>query len=180
MISTRPDYVAAWLGISRVGGIVALMNTKLVGQSLAYCINVAAANHIIIESELRPRLEAVSSSLTGAAKVWNAGGGDKLDDNLAGFGDGPLMSAERRDVTISDCALLIFTSGTTGLPKAAKVSHRRVLSWAGWFAGLMGASARRPPVRLSPAFSFGRWHCRSVQYDICRCIRGSGRRILGK
>lgn len=32
------DYVAAWLGISRVGGVVALINTKLVGHSLAHCV----------------------------------------------------------------------------------------------------------------------------------------------
>ena len=48
-----------------------------------------------------------------------------------------LADAERRTVTIADPALLIYTSGTTGLPKAAYVSHRRVLEWSFWFAGLM-------------------------------------------
>ena len=52
----------------------------------------------------------------------------------------PLTPAERRDVTINDRALLIYTSGTTGLPKAASISHRRILNWGGWFAGLTGAS----------------------------------------
>ena len=45
-----------------------------------------------------------------------------------------------RGVTINDRALLIYTSGTTGLPKAASISHRRILNWGGWFAGLTGAS----------------------------------------
>ena len=40
-------------------------------------------------------------------------------------------------MTIADRALLIYTSGTTGLPKAANVSHRRLLEWSFWFAGLM-------------------------------------------
>jgi len=31
---------------------------------------------------------------------------------------------------INDRALLIYTSGTTGLPKAASISHRRILNWA--------------------------------------------------
>ena len=52
----------------------------------------------------------------------------------------PLSPAERRGVTINDRALLIYTSGTTGLPKAASISHRRILNWGGWFAGLTGAS----------------------------------------
>jgi fatty-acyl-CoA synthase len=44
-------------------------------------------------------------------------------------------------VTIRDPALLIYTSGTTGWPKAAFVSHRRVMSWSCWFAGLLGVTA---------------------------------------
>ena len=46
------DYVAAWLGISRVGGVVALLNTKLVGPSLAHCVDVAKPSHIIVPHEL--------------------------------------------------------------------------------------------------------------------------------
>ena len=59
---------------------------------------------------------------------------------LDGFDGSPLSPAERGAVTISDRALLIYTSGTTGLPKAASVSHRRILNWGGWFAGLTDAS----------------------------------------
>src|SRR6201986_5530258 len=57
----------------------------------------------------------------------------------------PPRSSERRDVTIGDRALLIYTSGTTGLPKAASISHRRILNWGGWFAGLTDA---KPDDRL--------------------------------
>src|SRR4029077_12485312 len=35
MMHNCPDYLAAWLGITRVGAIVALINTNLVGDSLA-------------------------------------------------------------------------------------------------------------------------------------------------
>ncbi len=43
--------------------------------------------------------------------------------------------------TIEDRALYIYTSGTTGLPKAANVSHARVMQWSHWFAGMMGAQS---------------------------------------
>jgi fatty-acyl-CoA synthase len=52
----RPDYIAAWLGITKVGGVAALINTKLVGPSLSHCINVAAADHVILGHDLRPCL----------------------------------------------------------------------------------------------------------------------------
>ena len=53
----------------------------------------------------------------------------------------PLAETERRLVTLADRALRIFTSGTTGLPKAAEVSHRKLVVWSHWFAGLAGLTA---------------------------------------
>jgi fatty-acyl-CoA synthase len=137
IMPTRPDYVAAWLGIGRVGGVVALINTKLVGQSLAHCVNVARTNHIILASELADVFASAQPWLERAPKVWSD---TDIDAGLAKLDGGLLSTAERRDVTINDRALLIYTSGTTGLPKAASISHRRILNWGGWFAGLTSAS----------------------------------------
>jgi fatty-acyl-CoA synthase len=144
----RPDYIAAWLGITRVGGVAALINTKLVGTSLSHCINVAAADHIILAHELTAVFETAAPLLTRAPKIWRHGGNLSEVDNDAAFIDAaldrldgsPLTPAERGAVSINDRALLIYTSGTTGLPKAASISHRRILNWGGWFAGLTGAS----------------------------------------
>jgi fatty-acyl-CoA synthase len=137
IMAARPDYVAAWLGISKVGGVAALINTRLVGQSLAHCVNVARAGHIILASELGEVFATARPLLEGTPKVWRD---EDIDATLATFDGGPLSAAERRDVTINDRALLIYTSGTTGLPKAASISHRRIMNWGGWFAGLTGAS----------------------------------------
>lgn len=137
------DYVAAWLGISRVGGVVALINTKLVGQSLAHCLDVAQPSHIIVAHELAETLESAKSHLKTSAKIWTHGDARSeraIDVALAALGDGPLLPGERGAVTINDRALLIYTSGTTGLPKAASISHRRILNWGFWFAGLTGAT----------------------------------------
>jgi fatty-acyl-CoA synthase len=142
LMPSRPDYVAAWLGITRVGGVVALINTRLVGASLAHCINVAGADHVIVAAELEDAFDGASAQLTRAAKIWRHGGarGETSIEAVLDAVDGsPLAPAERREVTINDRALLIYTSGTTGLPKAARISHRRILNWGGWFAGLMDA-----------------------------------------
>src|SRR5438132_4729796 len=48
LMPNRPDYLAIWLGITRAGGVVALLNTQLTGTALAHCINVAAAKHVIV------------------------------------------------------------------------------------------------------------------------------------
>ena len=58
LMPNRPEYMAIWLGITRVGGVVALLNTNLDGPSLAHCINVAAPRHLIVDAELIDRLTA--------------------------------------------------------------------------------------------------------------------------
>jgi fatty-acyl-CoA synthase len=144
VMPTRPDYVAAWLGITKVGGVVALINTKLVGLSLAHCINVADPEHVILANELTDVFETVRPFLKRAPKIWIHGSQDgeaTIDAALDRMDGSQLSPAERGGVTISDRALLIYTSGTTGLPKAASISHRRILNWGGWFAGLTDASA---------------------------------------
>jgi fatty-acyl-CoA synthase len=141
---SRPDYIAAWLGITRVGGVAALINTRLVGRSLSHCINLANASHIILAAELADVYETARPHLDRAPKVWicdrdaNAESTDTALE-LAGMDGSPLSPAERGGITINDRALLIYTSGTTGLPKAASISHRRILNWGGWFAGLTNA-----------------------------------------
>src|SRR5690349_17180314 len=91
LMPTRPDYVAAWLGISRVGGVVALINTRLVGQSLAHCINVAKAGHVILADELAGAFEAARIHLDSSPRVWREA---DLDAALARHDGAVLLPAE--------------------------------------------------------------------------------------
>jgi fatty-acyl-CoA synthase len=143
VVPNRPDAVAAWLGITRIGGIVAPINTRLVGTSLSHCINLANPDHVILADDLAEVFETALPYLNRSPIIWVQGGhceGASIDAALDAVDGSPLQPGERRGVTINDPALLIYTSGTTGLPKAAKISHRRILNWGGWFAGLTGAT----------------------------------------
>ncbi len=142
MMPNRSEYLAIWLGISRVGGGVALINTNLRGAALAHCIDVAAPSHLIVADDYVEACQAAAAHQSTRPKIWTHGAGAttgtaRIDREIAQFSAAPLTEAERRGVTIADRALLIYTSGTTGLPKAANVSHRRLLQWSLWFAGLM-------------------------------------------
>ena len=142
IVSGRPDYIAAWLGLTKVGAVVALINTRLVGSSLSHCINVADPDHIILGSDHGDTFERALPQLNRAPRIWIHGDDSKgsIDVALDRMDESPLAPEERRGVTINDRALLIYTSGTTGLPKAASISHRRILNWGCWFAGLTDAS----------------------------------------
>ncbi|MGO9698179.1 MAG: long-chain-acyl-CoA synthetase [Xanthobacteraceae bacterium] len=143
MMPNRPEYLAIWLGLTSVGVVVALINTQLRGSFLAHCIDIAAAKHAIVAADFCDEFLVATTRLARRPKIWSHGEGAgieesaRLDHAVQGLSGQCLTSPERRAVSIKDRALLIYTSGTTGLPKAAYVSHRRLLQWSLWFAGLM-------------------------------------------
>ncbi|QJW95167.1 long-chain-acyl-CoA synthetase [Frigoriglobus tundricola] len=139
LMPNRPEYLAVWLGVTRVGGVVALLNTNLTGPSLAHCVQAASATHVIVAAELADALETALPHLAAPPQVWAHGGARGLGATIEALTDAPLGAEEARDVTIDDRALYIFTSGSTGMPKAVNVSHARVMQWGLWFAGMMDA-----------------------------------------
>src|SRR5271169_250919 len=70
LMPARPDYIAAWLGITKVGGVAALINTKLVGPSLSHCINVADADHVLLGHDLAAAFEDALPYLKRVPKIW--------------------------------------------------------------------------------------------------------------
>jgi fatty-acyl-CoA synthase len=68
------------------------------------------------------------------------GGHPRVDEAILAFDGAALSPAERPALTVEDRALLIFTSGTTGLPKAANINHFRLMLAANAFAGVMKTS----------------------------------------
>jgi fatty-acyl-CoA synthase len=149
MMPNRPEYLAIWLGVTRVGGIVSLLNTSLAGAALAHCMTIVAPKHVIVAAELIGAVESACSRLAVAPRIWvhgasahgaSAQGAERhprIDRAIERQSGAQLSGAERRPITIEDRALHIYTSGTTGLPKAANISHHRLLMWSHWFGGMM-------------------------------------------
>jgi fatty-acyl-CoA synthase len=135
MMPNCPQYMAIWLGIVRVGGVVALVNTNLVGPSLRHSIEIVAPKHVIVGAALLDAVAAIQPSLPDGLRVWAHGGDGHGLPRIEGALGGDALSYV--PPALEDRALYIYTSGTTGLPKAAAVSHARLMQWSHWFAGMM-------------------------------------------
>jgi fatty-acyl-CoA synthase len=143
MMPGRPEYLALWVGITQVGGAVALINTNLTGLALAHCINVVKPKHIIVAAELFQSFDTARALIVAGAKIWLHGDVNanfaRIDREIDSLPDDAL--AIKRTLTIEDRALYIYTSGTTGLPKAANMNHYRVMLATHAFAGVMDTRA---------------------------------------
>ncbi len=137
-----PEYAAVWLGLNRAGCAVALLNTNLSGEALLHSIRAAGSRRVIAGESLLPAIVDVADQLPPDVEIWLSGTvthGDWLaiEPELAAHAGTPISDSEREPPSLSDRSLLIYTSGTTGLPKAANITHARVLEWSFWFAGMM-------------------------------------------
>ena len=151
----RLEYIAIWYGLSKVGVVTALVNYQLSGASLAHCLNISNAAHVICDAETAPLFEEARNLLARSATEWIVGGGletgavrgDRdLDQTLRGVSSlRPSRETARQGLTAKDVVLYIFTSGTTGLPKAARITHARAQLYMRAFAA---ATEARPDDRI--------------------------------
>jgi fatty-acyl-CoA synthase len=166
-----PQYLAVWLGLTRVGVIVSLLNTNLSGELLAHSINIVSPRLVIVGGKLTGALRSARPFIRGDVGYWMYGEGEsdfpRMDAEVlegasakasasgsgsAGASGSPSATASPNTSAspnttagptlgpapgLGDRALYIYTSGTTGLPKAANVSHLRLMQWSHWFAGMM-------------------------------------------
>lgn len=143
------EYVAVWLGLSRIGVSVALINAQLAADALLHSIRIVNPRLVVAGAALVERLAAVKTCLPASVSVWVYGDSREdfrpLQPALEAMPGNSLESADCPLPTLDATALYIYTSGTTGLPKAARVSHYRVMSWSQWFAGLLDT---RPQDRM--------------------------------
>lgn len=138
-IENRPAFFFAWFGVAKLGAVVAFINTHVMGKPLTHALEVTNASHVIVGEECAERF-AQTEGLNTALSYWHWPDEDRpaAAEVLSQFGpdlqalamsqDGsPVPLAWREGVVAGDTAQYIFTSGTTGLPKAAVISHARWL-----------------------------------------------------
>ncbi len=145
VMANCPEYLAIWLGLTRIGVTVALVNTNLSGALLTHAIRAAAPRHIIAGAPLAAAVDSACAEFSDRVRCWVHGSSDpglpSLESAVARECAQPLTTAECAAPTLQQRALCIYTSGTTGPPKAANVSHYRIVQWTQWFAGMMDIRA---------------------------------------
>ena len=143
LMENRSEFLVQVLALNKLGAISALINTNLTKQSLVHCIEVVESKKIIFGEELLGSVDEIKADLSLKSPNQFMFVPDKKERGCPNWAfllvsKGQQENSEELidslDITIGSTAFYIFTSGTTGLPKAANVSHRRFLLAAGMSA----------------------------------------------
>ena len=143
-MENRPEYVAVWYGLSKVGVVSALVNTNLTGKSLAHSIRIVNARFLITGEDQDDAVRSLPKKMQKEIPVWSLDGkvGRSLREALPSHAATRPARSCRALMTSSDICLYIYTSGTTGLPKAARMSHARVRTMMRTFIAPCKATAK--------------------------------------
>ncbi|CAL4091093.1 unnamed protein product [Meganyctiphanes norvegica] len=137
-MEARPEYVAIWLGCTKIGVSCALINCNLKQSPLIHSISIANAVALIAGEELQEAVSQISDELKDLP-IWVSGCGKNqtmfkewlsLDVLLESSSTEALPKKLTSAVGFSDRLLYIYTSGTTGMPKAAIINNGRFLGIA--------------------------------------------------
>lgn len=139
IMENRIEFLALLVGVNKIGVTAGLINTNLTGKPLVHCITVTHSKKCIFGSEVAGALNEVKDELglTEGEDYFEMpdGGLDTTTNWAKNLAEGaaaasPENPEETSLITLGEVALYIFTSGTTGLPKAAVLSNRRYLTSA--------------------------------------------------
>ena len=137
-MENRPQFFFSWFGLVKLGVVVAFINTQVNGKPLVHALQSTAAKAVVVGEECVANLLGTEGlpdvPLWLVADPSNPFDGDlgcvdrQFGEQIAAAPGTAFTREVRAAITAETTTLLIFTSGTTGLPKAARYSHMRWMS----------------------------------------------------
>ncbi|PON10577.1 hypothetical protein C2W62_49340, partial [Candidatus Entotheonella serta] len=141
MLPNVPEFLYAWWGNAKLGGVTVPLNTALRGEGLSYIITHCDAETIVLSECYVPVLTEIRDDLTQLKRIIVLGNDhDKVTNLPSGAIDfNELLTAPStslmKEVWSEDMDSIMYTSGTTGFPKG--VVHRHDRCYGGFVLPIM-------------------------------------------
>jgi acyl-CoA synthetase (AMP-forming)/AMP-acid ligase II len=147
-MENRPQYIMTWLGLCKVGVIIALINSNNKRKTLLHAIETGHCKSMIFGTELNPAVNDCYETLKAKGMGLYSSGpnsphyaGD-LDAAILNMSPAADLDKERYrgDLNMKSTFGYIYTSGTTGLPKACVMTNEKFIMAGVFMPSFIGIS----------------------------------------
>ena len=132
--ANTPAMVACWLAATKVGAVVVNTMPMLRAKELSQIVDIAQVTHALCDSRMLEEIEEVSEGSATLKHIMAFDGTHNHDSELDRLALEKPVKFNHVKTGRDDVALLGFTSGTTGVPKATMHFHRDMLIIADGYA----------------------------------------------
>ncbi|MGE2732048.1 fatty-acid--CoA ligase FadD5 [Mycolicibacterium vaccae] len=140
LMLNRPEFIESFLAINKLGAIAVPVNFRMTPPEIAFLVSDCEAKVAITESVLTKVATGVRELEPTLATVIVAGGSSDAEvldyEQLIADSDGDCPVV---DIPNDSPALIMYTSGTTGRPKGAVLTHTNISGQAQTFLFTSGA-----------------------------------------
>ena len=123
-----PAFFDLWFGAAKADVVLVPVNFRLAPQEMAYVVEDAGAELLFVSPDFYPVIEKVAHDLKTVRRIIALDGAHGSWTSYADW----LASQSERDLALpiarEHCAIQMYTSGTTGYPKGAQLSHANLLT----------------------------------------------------
>lgn len=154
----RLAYIELELAAAKLGAIVACLNWRLASAELAHCIDLATPAVQFVSDRFFPLLEKTSHRVPRTIRIEA-----EYEAMLAASAENDPGS----EVDPEDGLVILYTSGTTGFPKGALISHRAMIARAMAYASEFGITGADAFVAWSPLF-----HMAATDFSLATLMLG--------
>jgi fatty-acyl-CoA synthase len=143
LMLNRTEFIESFLAINKLGAIAVPVNFRMTPPEIAFLVSDCQARVVITESVLAGVATAVRDIPdTGAGLTTIIVAGGMTDDRTIGYDDVMAEAGDEpplADIGNDSPALIMYTSGTTGRPKGAVLTHTNLAGQAMTFLFTNGA-----------------------------------------
>jgi acyl-CoA synthetase (AMP-forming)/AMP-acid ligase II len=148
----HPSAVELTLACAQIGAANAVVNFRLAPPEIVYVVTDSRARLLFVGPEFAAAVDGVRAELGAVEQVVRVGG---ADDEYAALLAAHEPDPDHHPAAPHDCFLQLYTSGTTGFPKGAMLTHRGLAALAAYVAADTGMAAGDVVQVAMPLFHVG-------------------------
>ncbi len=152
LLPNRLEFLDLWFACAKLGAVLVPLNPLLKGEALEYSVRDSGSTVIVLDASTRGLYSDVRAKTEGVRVVLDA------DDGAPAWSR-PLADARSSGVAdpdavvgLSDPMCILYTSGTTGMPKGVVLPHYSYVNTGREFVAITGMSERDRPFTTLPLF----------------------------